>query len=153
MYNCVPESHFTPFLKFLARTLRCMNSRRYMIDLHPPHSFPVLIVPFVQFVLCHWTNIVSEWTTWMVQAECMNIYCIHTSRCTVCFQAGQGQTGSWVKYWDMIPIELRHIWQWPLGQTWGCALTRGERLVAWIQYVLMCRGSSICYCQHEHYSC
>ena len=63
------------------------------------------------------------------------IYCIHACRCTVRFQPGGGQTGGWAKYWDMIPIELRHIWQRPLGQTWGCALMRGGHLVAWIQHM------------------
>ena len=58
----------------------------------------------------------------------------HVRRRSVRFHPGQGQTGGWAKYRDMIPIELHHIWHWPLGQTWGCALTRGERLVAWIQY-------------------
>ena len=58
------------------------------------------------------------------------IYCINARKRAARFQPGQCQTGGWAKYWDMIHIVLRHIWQWPLDQTGGCMLMRGGRLLS-----------------------
>ena len=57
------------------------------------------------------------------------------------FQPGWCQTGGWAKYWDTIPSELRHIWQQPSGQTWGCALTWGALLVASNHYMKPLHGA------------
>ncbi len=79
-----------------------------------------------------WLLFESEWIHYICIP--LDIHCIHTHKRAARFQPVCCQTGGWAKYWDMIHIELGHIWQWPLGQTGGCALMRGQRLVAWIQY-------------------